>query len=203
VTGPGLTGTLHLVRHGEVENPMGIIYGRLPGYNLSERGRRQAKEAAEHLADSDVGVICSSPLERALETADAIAELHSIEVEIDDRVTESQTDLQGVGGNLRAFIMSPRVWWRLRSPWRPSWGESFADVRSRMLAAAGEALHKAAGREAVIVSHQAPVVVARLALARRRVPPWLSGFRCQTGSVTTMILEEGRVTETSYFVPSS
>ena len=41
--------TLYLVRHGEVHNPAGIIYGRLPGFGLSERGRRQIARAAEAL----------------------------------------------------------------------------------------------------------------------------------------------------------
>ncbi len=41
--------TVHLVRHGQVENPKGVIYGRLPGYHLSERGIRQARAAAQRL----------------------------------------------------------------------------------------------------------------------------------------------------------
>jgi broad specificity phosphatase PhoE len=195
-------GTLHLVRHGEVENPLGIIYGRLPGYKLSERGRKQAKEAADHLAGANIGVVRSSPLERARETAELIAEPHSLEVEIDDRVIESGTDFEGVAGNLRAFVSSPGLWWRLRSPWTPSWGETFAEIRVRMLEAVADALATAEGREVVIVSHQTPVLVTRLALAQRRVPPWLGRVRCQTGSVTTMLLEGGRATNTSYFVPS-
>jgi broad specificity phosphatase PhoE len=198
-----LSGTVHLVRHGEVENPGGIIYGRLPGYNLSKRGIEQAEEAAEHLADRDIGAVWSSPLERTRETAEMIAGEHGLEVRIDERLIESGSEFQGVGRNIRAFLRSPRLWWSLRSPWRPSWGESFTEIRNRMLEAVTATLAEAEGREVVLVSHQTPVIVTRLALARRRLPPWISGVPCQTGSVTTVVLDSGEVTGGSYFVPTA
>ncbi|HZA39766.1 MAG TPA: histidine phosphatase family protein [Actinomycetota bacterium] len=199
---PHLTGTIHLVRHGQVENPKGVIYGRLPGYNLSERGRRQAEEAGLHLSSADVGALWASPLERAQETAAAISEHHEVEIVTDDRLIESDTTLEGVGLTLRSLIMSPRHWWQFRNPWKPSWGEAFTEIRARMASALAEAVAAAAGREVVVVSHQTPVLVARLALARRSTPPWIAGLPCQTGSVTTMVLEAGRVVKASYFVPS-
>ena len=69
-----------------------------------------------------------------------------------------------------------------------------ADIEAITEAAGG-----AEGREVAIVSHQTPVLVARLALARRRVPPWLGGAPCETGSVTSMKLENGAVLSASYF----
>lgn len=194
--------TIHLVRHGEVENPKGIIYGRLPGYDLSERGRRQAQAAAERLRDADLGVLWASPLERAQETAQAIAEPHDIEVTIDDRLLESLNWFEGVGRTLWAIVGNPRHWWRLRNPFKPSWGESFQEIQDRVVPAVHEALAAAAGREVVIVSHQTPLLIARHALARRRVPPWLGFTPCETGSVTTLVLDEGRVREASYFAPA-
>ena len=197
----GITGTVHLVRHGEVENPKGIIYGRLPGYNLSERGQRQAAGAARRLADADAGAIWSSPLERAQETATAIAIHHAMEVTIDERITESDSTLEGVSGAVWTLLRNPVRWWRFRNPMRPSWGEPFSSIRARMVAAITDALAQAGGREVVIVSHQTPVLVARLALAKRRVPPWLGRLPCATGSVTTLVLDEGRVLTASYFRP--
>ena len=198
-----LSGTIHLMRHGEVENPAGIIYGRLPGYNLSKRGLEQAEEAAEHLATRDIGAVWSSPLERTRETADVIARDHGLTPVIDERLIESGSEFQGIGRSIRAFIRSPRLWWALRSPWRPSWGESFSDIRARMLDALSDAMSSAAGREVVFVSHQTPVIVTRLALSERRLPPWISGVPCQTGSVTTIVLNDGEVTGGSYFVPTA
>lgn len=192
--------TVHLVRHGQVENPLGVIYGRLPGYHLSEKGRKQAEAAAERLADADVGAVWASPMERAQETAAPIAARHGVEIVTDDRLIESGTTLEGVVRHPTVFFRSPANWWKVRNPWRPSWGETFAEIRRRMLDVVGDAVEAAAGRDAVVVTHQTPVLVARLALAQRRVPPWLAFTPCATGSVTTLAVESGRVVSASYFV---
>lgn len=194
-----LEGTVHLVRHGEVANPKGVIYGRLPGYNLSERGQRQAEAAAERLASEDVAAVWASPLERAQETAAAIAARHSLQMVTDVRLLESGSTFQGISRNVLGLLVDPRRWWSLRNPMRPSWGESFGDIRIRMLDVIQEALADVGGRNVVMVSHQTPVLVARLALAGRRVPPWLGRLPCETGSVSTMVLEGGRVLSASYF----
>lgn len=194
--------TVHLVRHGEVENPKGVIYGRLPGYHLSERGRAQAEAAADRLSEADLGALWASPLERAQETAQAIGSRHpGIEIVTDERIIESGTTVEGVGRSIAAFVRSPRHWWHFRNPWGPSWGESFLSIRRRMLEAIDDAVAAANGREVALVSHQTPVLVARLALARRRVPPWMSFTPCGTGSVTTLVLEDGKVLSASYFAP--
>lgn len=196
-----LSGSLHLVRHGEVENPKGVIYGRMPGYNLSQRGDLQAKAASEHLKGADVGAIWSSPLERAQETAAAIAEAHGVEITTDERLVESSTTLEGVSRTLWRLMRNPRRWWHFRNPMAPSWGESFSDIRARMLEVVSEGLVSSGGRELIVVSHQTPVMVARLALARRRRPPWLDRIPCETGSVTSLRLEEGVVISAEYFRP--
>ena len=69
---------VHLMRHGEVHNPDGILYGRLPGYLLSELGREMADTVARFLADHDVVRVVASPLERAQETAGPIAAAHDL-----------------------------------------------------------------------------------------------------------------------------
>jgi broad specificity phosphatase PhoE len=192
---------VHLVRHGEVENPKGVIYGRLPGFHLSERGEKQAKAAAEHLAGRDIAAIWSSPMERARETAETINEKHSLEILVDERLTESSTTVEGVGRTAKALLTSPRHWWHFRNPWKPSWGESFIKIKARMLAAINDASEGADSREIVIVSHQTPILVARLALARRRVPPWLAFTPCGTGSITTLDVKDGLVVSSRYFAP--
>jgi broad specificity phosphatase PhoE len=193
------TGTIHLVRHGEVENPKGVIYGRLPGYNLSERGERQARAAAEHLKDARLGALWASPLERAQETAEAIGEYHQIEITTDERLIESDSTFEGVSRTLWGIFRNPLRWWHLRNPLAPSWGESFSEIRVRMVSAIGAALETAGGEELVVVSHQTPVMVARLALTRSRRPPWLDRLPCETGSVTTLVLQEGKVMTANYF----
>lgn len=197
-----MNATIHLVRHGKVENPKGVIYGRLPGYSLSELGRRQAAAAAARLAERDIGAVWSSPLERAQETAAVIAEPHGLQIVTDVRLIESGTSLEGIGRTIGAFLRSPRHWWHLRNPFKPSWGETFTEIRERMLEVIEEAVADAGGREVVVVSHQTPVQVARLALAKRNLPPWLGFAPCVTGSVTTLTVEDGKVLEASYFAPS-
>ena len=201
MTQTAMTQTIHLVRHGEVENPTGIIYGRLPGFNLSARGRRQAEAAARRLADADIGTIWASPLERAQETAAAIAAVHGIDMTTDDRLLESTSTFEGVGRTAYALLRNPRHWWRLRNPMKPSWGESYNDIKARMTSAISDAMAISGGRDVVIVSHQTPTIVARNALARRRVPAWVPFTPCQTGSVTTLVLDDGQVVNASYFAP--
>lgn len=193
--------TIHLVRHGEVENPKAIIYGRLPGFHLSERGQRQAAAAADRLKDADVGAIWASPLERAQETARFIADAHGLQITTDDRLLESINSFEGVGKTVYALLRNPRHWWRFHNPMKPSWGESFRDIQTRMTSAITDAIVAAGGRGVVIVSHMTPVIVARNSLARRRIPPWLPVTPCQTGSVTTLVLEGGKVLEASYAAP--
>lgn len=197
-----MNATVHLVRHGEVENPKGVIYGRMPGYHLSERGRRQAQAAAERLADRDIGTLWASPLERAQETAEAIAAPHGLDIVTDERLIESGTTLEGVGKTMIALARSPRTWWALRNPWKPSWGETFAEIRIRVLGAISEAVALAGDREVVVVSHQTPVLVARMALSKRRGPPWLGGAPCTTGSITSLVIENDAVVSADYFAPN-
>ncbi|MDU0938323.1 MAG: histidine phosphatase family protein, partial [Dermabacter sp.] len=67
---------VHLVRHGEVHNPGKILYGRLPGYRLSERGEQMARLTGAALAERDIAKVVASPLLRAQQTAKPIAEPH-------------------------------------------------------------------------------------------------------------------------------
>src|SRR5258708_40076007 len=93
---PGATAIVHLVRHGEVDNPNHVLYGRIPGYHLSEAGRLMAKAAADFLAGRDVTVIRSSPLERAVETAEPIAAEVGLPLHVGGRLSEPWNRFGGV-----------------------------------------------------------------------------------------------------------
>src|ERR1700755_50833 len=86
---------VHLLRHGEVENPAGIIYGRLPGYHLSANGRAMASAAADFFAERAVVALFCSPLERAQETARPVAERLGLEVVTDGRLTGGGDHFEG------------------------------------------------------------------------------------------------------------
>lgn len=88
--------TLYLMRHGHVHNPAQILYGRLPGYHLSELGRQQAHAAGRWLQDKPLAAIYSSPMERAQQTADIVAGYHKgLKPVLDERIIEVLTPYEG------------------------------------------------------------------------------------------------------------
>ena len=197
------TATVHLVRHGEVDNPGGVLYGRLPGFGLSEAGRLMAKAAADYLAGRDVTVLRSSPLQRALETAEPIAAEFALPVEADERLIEPWNHFEGLRfGVGDGALRQPRHWVHLRNPFRPSWGEPYRDVAARVLAAVREVALAADGHEAVCVSHQLPIWVTRRLIEGR--PLWHDPRRrqCALGSVTSLTFSDGRISSVRYAEPS-
>jgi len=197
------TTIVHLLRHGEVDNPHGILYGRLPGYHLSANGRAMAQAAASYFAGRAVVALFSSPLERAQETASPVAERLGLPIGTDDRLIESWNHFEGqrfgVGdGSLR----HPAHWPHLANPFRPSWGEPYRHVAARMQAAVETARQAAAGREAVCVTHQLPIWVTRRAAEGRRLWHNPAMRECALGSVTTFTYSGGQLTGVSYTVPA-
>lgn len=197
------TTVVHLMRHGEVHNPEGILYGRLPGYRLSELGRQMADRVAEHLADRDITYVVASPLERAQETAQPIGKVHGLDVAVDDRLIEADNIFQGktfgVGdGSLR----NPGYWKYLTNPFRPSWGEPYIEQAVRMMGALAAARDAARGHEAVCVSHQLPIWTARSFAERRKL--WHDPRRrqCSLASLTSFTYEGDRIVSIGYSEPA-
>lgn len=194
---------VHLIRHGEVHNPDGILYGRLPGFRLSDTGRAQAIAAADLLAGRDIVAVIASPLQRAQETATPIAARHNLVIDTDHDLIESTNIFEGkrVSPGDGAW-RNPRFWWHLRNPVTPSWGEPYAEIAARMAAAVDKARSLAAGREVVCVSHQLPVWTARQYLTGNRL--WHDPRRreCGVGSVTTLIYQGDRLVGVDYQVPA-
>ncbi len=202
--------TIHLMRHGEVHNPDGVLYGRLPGFRLSERGLAMADLVAEHLAGGpqrprrDVVAVVASPLQRAQETARPIAEAFGLDITTDERLIEAGNHFEGktfgVGdGSLR----HPEHWPYLRNPFRPSWGEPYQEQVVRMLAAVHSARETGRGHEVVLVSHQLPVWVTRLALENRRL--WHDPRRrqCSVASLTSLRYEDDTLVGVGYSEPAA
>jgi len=200
--------TVHLMRHGEVHNPEGVLYGRLPGYHLSERGQEMARVVAAHLAAPDrrrdVVAVIASPLQRAQETAAPIAEAFGLEVATDPRLIEAGNHFEGMkfgvgDGSLR----HPQHWPYLRNPFRPSWGEPYTEQVERMLAAVNAAREVARGHEAVLVSHQLPVWVTRLAVEHRRLWHDPRKRQCSLASLTSLTFEDDRLVGVGYLEPAA
>ena len=199
----GLVTKVHVMRHGEVHNPTGILYGRLPGYHLSDRGRAQAERVADVLADKDIVLVVASPLQRAQETATPIAARHDLTVTTDDDLIESLNIFEGKrvspgDGALR----DPRNWWYLRNPFTPSWGEPYREVATRMITAVDKARAKAAGHEAVCVSHQLPVWTLRLALEGKRLWHDPRKRQCGLASLTSLVYDGDTLVDVKYSEPA-
>ncbi|NOR04625.1 histidine phosphatase family protein [Mycolicibacterium fortuitum] len=192
------------MRHGEVFNPEKVLYGRLSGYHLSERGQVQARAAADWLADRDIVYVVASPLERAQETAAPIAERHGLPIATDEELIESWNVFEGErvapgDGALR----DPRNWPRLRNPRKPSWGEPYEEVAARMMAAMHRAREKAAGHEAVCVSHQLPVETLRRAMTGRKLAhlPLPHSRLCDLSSITSFTFDDAKLVRWGYTEP--
>ncbi|HEY1570875.1 MAG TPA: histidine phosphatase family protein [Pseudonocardiaceae bacterium] len=197
-----VTTIVHLVRHGEVHNSDGILYGRLPGFRLSERGQQQALVVAEHLRDADVAHVACSPLERARQTAAPIADSHRIDLVTDERLIEAANSFEGQKVSVGdGALRDPRNWPALRNPFRPSWGEPYLDIAHRMLAAVHRARTAAAGREAVCVSHQLPIVSVRRFVEGRRL--WHDPRRrqCSLASITSLEFADEKLVGVTYSDP--
>ncbi|UVO13564.1 histidine phosphatase family protein [Mycobacterium sp. SVM_VP21] len=194
---------VHLIRHGEVHNPDGILYGRLPGFRLSDTGRAQAVAAADLLAHRDIVAVIASPLQRAQETAAPIAARHDLAIDTDEDLIESANFFEGkrVSPGDGAW-RNPRFWWHLRNPFTPSWGEPYDQIAARMATAVSKARARGAGHEVVCVSHQLPVWTARQHLTGNRL--WHDPRRreCGVGSVTTLIYDGDRLVDVDYQVPA-
>ncbi|MEO9324377.1 histidine phosphatase family protein [Nocardioides sp. C4-1] len=195
---------VHLLRHGEVHNPDGVLYGRRDGFHLSDLGRQMAEKVAASLQHRDIVHLVSSPLERAQETAAPLAHAVGLDVRLDERVIESSSKFEGMSFAAgRNGLKNPSSWRHLWNPLRPSWGEPYKDIVARMMPAVHAAREAAAGHEAVVVSHQLPIWTTRLHLERRRT--FLHDPRkrqCTLCSVTSLHFVGDRVTQIAYSEPA-
>jgi broad specificity phosphatase PhoE len=195
---------VHLLRHGEVHNPGGVLYGRLPGFRLSDLGERQAQAAADWLSRRDITHLVSSPLERARQTAAPLAAATGLAAAVDDDLIEAANEFEGrpVAGGKNLF-KDPSQWKYLRNPVRPSWGEPYAEIARRVLAAARRARDRAGSGEAVCVSHQLPIVCARRSAEGLRLFHDPRRRQCGLASVTSLTFERDTIVGVEYFEPAA
>jgi broad specificity phosphatase PhoE len=194
---------VHLLRHGEVHNPEGVLYGRRPGYHLSELGRRMAERVAESVRDRDIVHVGSSPLERAQETAAPTAEALGLDVHTDPRLIESTNVFEGKAfGAGDGALRSPKNWRHLRNPFTPSWGEPYTQVVDRMLGAVLHARQAAHGHEALLVSHQLPIWITRLSAEKRSFLHDPRKRQCTLCSLTSFHFDARGLVQVSYSEPA-
>lgn len=193
---------VHLLRHGEVHNPEGVLYGRMPGYRLSDRGLLMAERVAERVGDRDITHLVASPLERAQQTAQPLATARGLAITTDDRIIESTNVFEGKRfGVGDGALRKPSAWVHLWNPFRPSWGEPYKEVASRMWAAVLDARAAAEGHEAVLVSHQLPIWICRLHAEHRSFLHDPRKRQCTLCSLTTFTFDGEHLVSVGFSEP--
>lgn len=195
--------TLHLVRHCDVHNPDGVLYGHLPGFRLSDKGVGQAHALGRWFAGRPVRQIYSSPLQRAQQTAHVIASyLDGVPVATTPELVEARFGLHLQG------VRPKDIPWR-----RPAWfvhmvwpgllpgDESVADMAARVRAPLTRLLRDCAGQEGICVSHGDPIQ-AFWVEAERRHPYALHRLQCAKGGVLTLGYEDDRLVSKEYRAPT-
>ncbi len=198
--------TIHLMRHGEVNNPDGVLYGRLPGFGLTPLGMDMAVAVAAHFveAGADITHVIASPLLRAQETATPTALAYGLEVESDARLIEAGSEFEGVQINKNRWALAhPRNWKLYTRPHEPSWGEPYKDIAKRMSAAISSALHEARGHEALLVSHQLPVVTVQRFLDRKPLSHNPLLRQCSLASLSSLLFEGDELIAWRYTEPAA
>lgn len=197
---------IHLVRHGEVENPDGVLYGRLPNFPLSDLGHQMAEAAAKELRESGANItrLISSPLERAIQSANPIAKEFNVPIEIEERIIESSNIFEGHAVSFKTLVRNPRLALALYNPLRPSWGEAFKQIAGRMAGAMEKVWYDTPVGEVVMVSHQLPIWAVHLFASEK--PLWHNprNRRCELSSITSfeMVGEDNKLVEVGYRDPA-
>lgn len=200
---------IHLVRHGEVHNPDRVLYGRLPGFGLSDLGKQMALASATAWKDAAVDVrrIVASPLQRTQESAAPWSEAFGLEVALDERLIEPTNRYEGQPpGFTKRSLGRPAEWPWIANPFRPSWGEAYESIANRMLAAIATAWESVDDGDVVLVSHQLPIWMVHRRLAGEQLWHDPRKRRCDLSSITTVervpATSSGRFTEVGYADPA-
>ena len=195
---------VHLMRHGEVYNPEGILYGRLPGFHLSDLGQQMAVQVANTIKDRDIVAVWASPLERAQQTATPLAEAKGLEIHTDERIVEATNVFEGKKVSIGdGALREPKYWRYLYDPIKPSWGEPYKQLAARMESAVKAAREEARGHEIVLVSHQLPVWISRLSFEDRRLWHDPRHRQCALASLTSLVFDGDTLTAIVYTEPAA
>jgi broad specificity phosphatase PhoE len=193
-----------MVRHGEVDNPNGVLYGRLPNFALTTLGRQMAEASATELASSKANItrLFSSPLLRTLQSARPISEELNLSVSTENQIIEPTNIFEGKKVGLATVSANPAYLLKLYNPFQPSWGEPYKQIVSRMTEALRRAWDQTPGGEIVMVSHQLPIWSLHLAASGK--PLWHDprSRRCDLSSITSFEFKNDKLVEVDYRDPA-
>lgn len=185
--------TLLLIRHGENDYvKTGKMAGRIPGVHLNERGKKQAEALGEALKDVPIKAIYASPLERAMETAQPIANSHKLKINQEPDLMDTLIGKwQGRSWKILRLTKAWKIVQNAPSRFRFPEGESFPECQMRIVNVLERVIQKHNKPQDVIavVFHADPI---KLAVAHFLGMP-LDHFQrlsCDTGSLTALQVNE-------------
>jgi broad specificity phosphatase PhoE len=158
-----VTTTFFLVRHAAHDRVGSILCGRMSGVVLGEFGKAQAGRLAGRFANENIAHICSSPLERAVETAEPIAARLKQALDISEAITEIDFGAWS-GTSFEALGQDPRwaSWNSSRGTSRPPYGETMLEAQARIVGAMETLRSRLAGSSVILVSHSDVIKAALL-----------------------------------------
>ena len=192
---------LHFVRHGQVFNPEGVIYERIEGFGLSDKGWRIATLAAERASELDISRVVSSPLQRARESVKPWIDHTGLELEVEPRVIENWNKLRGLKPGIRTLVKKPWLFRHFHNPSKPSWSEPYQEIQARMLEAAKQLWETTESGEVVIVSHQLPIVMLQRTAQDLPLAHDPRKRECELSSISSFEFVDGELKMTDYSVP--
>ncbi len=197
------TARVYLVRHADVANPDGVLYGHLPNFGLSEKGREQAANVGRLLRGEAVAAIYCSPLQRAQESARQINQQLAQPAPVLERpaLIEAEFGRYLQGTRYREVPWRrPRWWVHMIWPGVLSGDESMAAMARRVGDVIAEALRTNPGRPSILVSHGDPIQAYWATTDRR--PPWaLHRLQCAKGGLLELDFARGSLADKRYLSP--
>ncbi len=183
-----MTTTFFLVRHAAHDRVGSILCGRIPGVTLGALGKAQAQGLARRFAHENVAHIRTSPLERAVETAEPIALRLSLPLETSDDVAE--IDLGAWSGtSFDVLAQDPRwaSWNSSRSTSRPPYGETMLEAQTRIVGVMERLRGRYAGRSVILVSHSDVIKAALLYHLGMPIDAY-SRIEVEPASISTLVV---------------
>lgn len=197
------TTIVHLVRHGEVHNPEKILYGTIPGYHLSSRGRSQAARTAKAFTGHDVAYLAASPMERAQQTAEPFAEVTGLTTATQEGLLEAGNRFEGLRTKgWRSQLWNPVRWPLMINPNQPSWGEHYVDIASRMMDTIEQVRLRVEGHEAILITHQLPIVCIQRSVRGQSLSHNPITRQCDLASVTSLVFRDAEIVDLVYTEPA-
>ena len=200
-----MTTRVLLMRHADVENPQGVIYGHLPGFRLSELGRAQAAAVGRSLRDRGIRRIVHSPLDRARETAEIVnAQLPSpapLIPESELREAEFGRYLQGVK-RWQIPVRRPRFFVHKLRRGALAGDESIETLGRRVLDVVHRVAREHPDEVSLLVSHADPLQATWILLDKRpQTEREMYHRQVEKAAILDLEMQGDRVVSTRYIPP--